>query len=195
MTPESSGGLLFDLILQTGLLIWGLLVLVGWWRLFTKLGIAGWTSLVPVYNLVVLVRALGRPGWMSMVMLIPVVNVVPWFFLSKSIVSRVHRGDGQQAMSIALWLVPPVLIPLLGLGPTGNASRTTDSVDAGVPALVPDFLQADDTSAPRVETSDMVLGGALPPLREPEPLPVPNMLERPRALQWVASHSTKGETS
>ncbi len=46
------------------------------WVVFTKAGEERWKSLIPIYNLYVLLRIVGRPGWWLILYLIPIVNVV-----------------------------------------------------------------------------------------------------------------------
>ena len=57
-------------------LIFAVLVIAGMWKIFTKAGKPGWASLIPIYNLFVLLKIVGRPGWWLILFLIPFVNVV-----------------------------------------------------------------------------------------------------------------------
>ena len=45
-----------------GLLI-ALLVIVATWKVFTKAGQPGWASIIPIYNLYIWCKIVGRPGW------------------------------------------------------------------------------------------------------------------------------------
>ena len=55
-----------------------LLVYFVYWRLFQKAGQPGWTGIVPIYNMIVLMRIIGRPGWHLLLLLIPFYG---WFVL------------------------------------------------------------------------------------------------------------------
>ncbi len=57
-------------------LIFAVLVIVGMWKVFTKAGKPGWASLIPIYNIYVLLKIVGRPGWWLLLLLIPFVNLV-----------------------------------------------------------------------------------------------------------------------
>lgn len=61
------------------LVVWAVVVLfviaVGW-KLFAKAGKPGWAVLVPIYNIIVAVQIMGKPGWWFLLMLIPGVNIV-----------------------------------------------------------------------------------------------------------------------
>jgi len=45
-----------------GLLI-ALLLIVAMWKVFTKAGQPGWASIIPIYNLYIWCKIVGRPGW------------------------------------------------------------------------------------------------------------------------------------
>ena len=61
--------LIFILIIQ---LIHGL----GTWKLYLKAGRQAWEAFVPVYNAVVLMKIIGRPWWWTILLFIPIVNLI-----------------------------------------------------------------------------------------------------------------------
>ncbi len=74
--PSDTANALFGGI---GLLVWLVLVVVvviGFWKVFTKAGQPGWAVLIPIYNLYVMLKIAGRPGWWLVLFLIPIVNIV-----------------------------------------------------------------------------------------------------------------------
>jgi uncharacterized membrane protein YhaH (DUF805 family) len=61
------------------LLFWLVLfavVLAGFWKMFQKAGHPGWACLIPIYNVYILLKVAGRPGWWLILFLIPLVNIV-----------------------------------------------------------------------------------------------------------------------
>ena len=46
------------------------------WKLFLKAGQPGWAAIIPVFNVIVLLRVVNRPWWWLLLMLIPIVNIV-----------------------------------------------------------------------------------------------------------------------
>jgi len=60
---------IFFLVIQ---LIHGL----GTWKLYTKAGHNGWQAFVPIYNGIVLMKIINRPGWWVALLFIPVINVI-----------------------------------------------------------------------------------------------------------------------
>src|SRR6266508_541328 len=58
-----------------GLLI-ALLLIVAMWKVFTKAGQPGWASIIPIYNLYIWCKIVGRPGWWIILMFFPFVNII-----------------------------------------------------------------------------------------------------------------------
>lgn len=49
---------------------------LGTWRLYKKAGRGAWEALVPVYNAVVLMKIINRPWWWTILLFIPIVNLI-----------------------------------------------------------------------------------------------------------------------
>lgn len=50
--------------------------IVGHWKLYEKADKPGWTSIIPIYNMVVWFEITGRPIWHLILVFIPIVNIV-----------------------------------------------------------------------------------------------------------------------
>lgn len=48
-------------------IIWYVLMIIAWWKIFTKAGEAGWKSLIPIYNLWVAYKITGVAPWLIFV--------------------------------------------------------------------------------------------------------------------------------
>lgn len=46
------------------------------WRIYEKAGKPGWASLIPIYNIIILLEIVGKPWWWIFLFLIPVVNII-----------------------------------------------------------------------------------------------------------------------
>ena len=66
-------GNLVIVLISVGILV---LVTAGTWRAYEKAGEPGWACLVPIYNLIVLLRIAGERWWCILLFMIPVINVV-----------------------------------------------------------------------------------------------------------------------
>jgi len=53
-----------------------LLMVISFWKIFTKAGKPGWASIIPIYNIIVMLEIVKRPIWWLVLMLIPIVNFV-----------------------------------------------------------------------------------------------------------------------
>src|ERR1700675_4595636 len=54
-------------------LIVGIFLVVAMWKVFSKAGQPGWAAIIPIYNLYVWCKIVGRPWWWILLMLIPFV--------------------------------------------------------------------------------------------------------------------------
>jgi hypothetical protein len=54
-------------------------ILAAYWRIFTKAGRPGWASIVPIYNVVVMLDIAGKPWWWLFLFFIPFVNIFAFF--------------------------------------------------------------------------------------------------------------------
>jgi hypothetical protein len=102
-------------------------VYVGW-RIFEKAGHAGWKSIVPVYNVIVLLDIVGRPLWWIVLTLIPVVNVVILAVLYVDLAKSFGKSTG---FGIGLLLLGFIFAPMLAFnaeyrGPSAQ-QRTASS--------------------------------------------------------------------
>lgn len=79
----------------------------------TKAGQPGWACIIPIYNVYIMCKIAGRPGWWVLLMFIPVVNLVIAIILlidiSKSFGMGVGFGLGLVFLGIIFW-------PILGFG-------------------------------------------------------------------------------
>jgi len=95
-----------------GLLI-GLLIIVAIWKIFTKAGQPGWASIIPIYNLYIWCKIVGRPWWWILLMLIPFVNFIVGIILCIDLAKSFGKGAG---FGIGLALLGVIFFPILGFG-------------------------------------------------------------------------------
>ena len=103
------------------------LVIVGWWMVFTKAGEAGWKSIIPIWNILVILRIVGREWWWILLMLIPIVNLIVWIIVSLDLAKSFGRGTG---FGIGLAFLSPIFALILGFG-----SDTYKGPSSGQPQL------------------------------------------------------------
>ncbi|MDH4112352.1 MAG: DUF5684 domain-containing protein [Actinomycetota bacterium] len=87
--------------------------IVAWWVVFTKAGEAGWKSLIPIYNIYILLKIVGRPGWWLILLLIPIVNFIIWIIVALDLAKSFGKGTG---FAIGLILLAPIFFLILAFG-------------------------------------------------------------------------------
>ena len=105
------GGLLFALVLA--LVAYGILVLIAGWKMYTKAGQPGWTSIIPLLNVLALLRIVQRPWWWIFLLMIPFVNVVFFVIIHLALARAFGKGVG---MGLLLIFLTPIGYLVLGFG-------------------------------------------------------------------------------
>jgi hypothetical protein len=114
-----------------GLLI-ALFLIVAMWKVFTKAGQPGWASIIPIYNLYVWCKIVGRPWWWILLMLIPFVNFIILIILCIDMAKSFGKGAG---FGIGLAFLGIIFWPILGFGSAqyqGPAAAASQVAQAAV---------------------------------------------------------------
>ncbi len=94
-------------------------IIAGYWKVFTKAGKPGWAFIIPIYNAIVLLQIAGKPLWWIVLLFIPVVNLLGqgiqcfcWFALL-----TIQRKTSVKALLGRRWSDPVrcYFFPILGL--------------------------------------------------------------------------------
>jgi hypothetical protein len=112
-------------------LLIALLVIVAMWKVFTKAGRPGWASIIPIYNMYVWCKIVGRPGWWVILMLIPLVNIVIGIIVCIDLAKSFGKGAG---FGIGIALLGIIFLPILGFG---SAQYQGPSASPGVAVTPP----------------------------------------------------------
>jgi len=87
-----------------------LLIIISLWKIFVKAGKPGWASIVPIYNLIVLIEICCKPLWWFILLLIPFVNIIVLIILYIELAKRFGKGVG---FAIGLLILPFIFFPVL----------------------------------------------------------------------------------
>jgi signal peptidase I len=49
---------------------------LGTWKLYESAGRKRWQAAVPIYNAIVLMKIIGRPTWWTILLFIPIINLI-----------------------------------------------------------------------------------------------------------------------
>lgn len=104
------GGVWLFFVAYTAFVI---LAIAGLWKTFVKGGEAGWKAIIPIYNIYILLRIVGRPWWWLLLMLIPLVGFIVWILVALDLSKSFGKGVG---FAIGLILLGPIFIMILGFG-------------------------------------------------------------------------------
>jgi hypothetical protein len=107
----------------------GLLALIGMWKMFSKAGRPGWAAIIPVYNLWVLFEISGKPGWWAILSFIPFINIIGLVLYILAMVELSKRFGKGGAFALIL-----VFFPFIGYLVLGFGSATYSAGDGDLPA-------------------------------------------------------------
>jgi hypothetical protein len=115
-TSITSGADITQLWSVTGVfgLIWYVLWAVALWRTFDKAGYAGILAIIPIVNLFVLTKVANLSAWLTLLYIIPIVNIVFGIIVAV----RVGRGFGKGGgfSFFLLWLISWIGYFIVGFG-------------------------------------------------------------------------------
>ena len=95
------------------IIAYGFLVLVAAWKMYTKAGQRGWTSIIPLVNVLALLKIVHRPWWWIFLLMIPFVNIIFFVIIHFELARAFGKGVG---MGLLLVFLPPIGYLVLGFG-------------------------------------------------------------------------------
>ena len=90
-----------------------ILMIIAMWRIFTKAGKPGWTSLVPIYNMVVMMQIVGRPEWQVVLMFLPFAHIYISIVLPLDLAKSFGKTTG---FGVLMIFFPAIMNPILAFG-------------------------------------------------------------------------------
>lgn len=94
-------------------LVISLFMLVAKWKVFTKAGQPGIGCIVPIYDLYLMLKIAGKPGWWLWLMFIPFANFVVAILMMIGLSENFGKGGG---FTVGLILLPFIFFPMLAFG-------------------------------------------------------------------------------
>ncbi len=101
---------LFAGLFELGIIV---LIIAAFWKVFEKAGQPGWAAIIPIYNMYILLKIGGKPGWWLLLMLIPGVNLV-FIIWNINMVSKSFGKD--EGFTVGLVILGIIFWPILGFG-------------------------------------------------------------------------------
>ncbi len=137
----AAGGALFAFLLFFAFIF---LFVAGMWKVYAKAGAPGWGALVPVYNLYLLCRIAGRPGWWLVLFVLPIIGLIPAIVIPMDIARNFGKGIG---FGLGLMFFGFFFYPILGFGSSQYLPLESAAFDDG-PTFTPDEHAATPPLAP-----------------------------------------------
>ena len=106
-----SSGALSAILLCT--LIVAVVCIIAQWKVFTKAGHPGWAAIIPIYNIYIMTKIAGKPGWWVLMFFLPFVNFIFAIWLT-NMISKSFGKD--EAFTVGLLLLGIIFWPILGFG-------------------------------------------------------------------------------
>jgi hypothetical protein len=106
----SSGGAAVFLLIYLAVVVFEIAAI---WKVFTKANQPGWGAIIPFYNIYLMCKIAGRPGWWLVLYIIPIVNIVISAIVSIDLARSFRKGTG---FGIGVWLLGFIFFPILGFG-------------------------------------------------------------------------------
>lgn len=125
--PEPGSEMLAFALLGGGLLII-LLIIASFWKVFVKAGQAGWKSLIPFYNIYVLLQIAGCPSWWLLMFFLPVVNI---YFMVVMHIRLAEKFGKPPLFGFALCFLGFIFFPILAFGPATYEGEESFAFDEG----------------------------------------------------------------
>ena len=89
------------------------LMIASAWKVYEKAGQPGWAGIVPIYNIVVLCKIIGKPTWWTLLIFIPIVNYVILIMMFHGLSKSFGKGAGY---TVGIILLPFIFYPMLAFG-------------------------------------------------------------------------------
>lgn len=95
-------------------IILGVISIIALWKVFQKAKQPGWAAIIPIYNVYILLKVVGRPGWWILLYLIPFVNII--VHLVVALDAAKSFGKSSAFGVIGLWLFSFIGYMIVGFG-------------------------------------------------------------------------------
>lgn len=123
---SSSGtGSLGGLFLMSGIL--SLVTIVSQWKVFTKAGKPGWASIVPVYNMIVMIQIADLSLVYLLLFFVPIANI---YALFKIYIGIAHKFGKSTGFGVGLIFLTIIFMPMLAFGDAvyeGNSNTSMNN--------------------------------------------------------------------
>ena len=112
-TSSSAAGAGIAIVFFVAYFAFIILMIASMWKLFDKAGQKGWCAIVPILNIIVLLKVVHKELWWIILFLIPCVSIVAWIIVAFDTAKAFGKGAGY---GLGLIILPFIFMPILGFG-------------------------------------------------------------------------------
>ncbi len=127
-------------------------MIVAYWFMYEKAGQPGWAAIIPIYNVLILLKVAGKPWWWIFAILlaiIPIVGTILILVWAVFVWHSISKNFGKEAgFTVGLVLLPIVFVPILAFG-----DAKYELVEAA-PAPAPAAPVVEETQAPEAPAAE-----------------------------------------
>lgn len=106
---DNAGGVIVSIIYLAIIV----LMIASMWVIFKKANEPGWAAIVPIYNIIVMLKIAGKPVWWVVLFLVPVVSFIAAILVTISFAKSFGKGAG---FAIGMIFLPFIFMPMLAFG-------------------------------------------------------------------------------
>ena len=100
-------------VMGLGMLGLVILMIASTWIVFTKAGKPGWASIVPIYNMIVMLEIAGKPLWWILLLFIPLINFIVIILIFMAFAKSFGKSE---LFGIGLAFLGFIFMPMLAFG-------------------------------------------------------------------------------
>jgi uncharacterized membrane protein YhaH (DUF805 family) len=71
-----------------------IILIIAQWKIYEKAGEPGWASIIPIYNVIILLKIIGKPWWWLLLFIIPLVNLVFAIWMLNLLAKSFGKSEG-----------------------------------------------------------------------------------------------------
>jgi hypothetical protein len=90
-----------------------LMMIASIWKVFEKAGQPGWAALVPVYNIIIMLKITGKPSWWLALFFLPVANFVMMILIVVALAKSFGKSTG---FGLGMLFFGFIFYPILDFG-------------------------------------------------------------------------------
>lgn len=142
--------------------ILSILIIVSMWKIFKKAGKQGWESIVPIYNVIVMLEISGLPIWYLVLYIIPFANIYAMFKTYIELAKKFGKGTGFGVLTV---FFPFICFPVLafskcnyeGVTNSSNGNASNNNVNNNIPNnnVMNNVNPVDNTNVEQVNNNTM----------------------------------------